>query len=226
MFAIQTEHIDVARVMAQFQEHTEFSGLVDADLDLQATGDTLDALRQSLSGRVDLSTRDGNVASRIGREFVVNLVDVAFKGSRAKKVPSIGCGIVELEIADGIVNVNTLFLKEKEISVTGSGQIDLVRGLYDLRLIPKTSNPGVLSFVPEVSVKGPLEDPEFYPMKRTLMTSFGSGLVSNAIKAAVNVVLPFRKRATERAVTEEDCRAGDTTLGGSRASRSVSPPAQ
>lgn len=218
----RSEDLNLARAVAQFRTNSDYSGLVDANLDLQATGDTLDALRQSLAGRFDVSTRDGNVASRIGREFVVDLLDVAFPRMRAKQVPSLGCAVAVLDIEEGIANVQTLFLKEKEISASGTGKIDLVHGLYDLRMFPATSNPGILGFVPEVLVKGPLEHPEFHPVPRTLVTSFGVGFLKNAFGAAGKILLPFRSRAAAKNVTSDDCRAARITASSGGKTQAVS----
>jgi hypothetical protein len=165
----------------------------------------LDALRQSLDGSFGVAVRDGNAASRIARQFVINLVTTVFRGLRPKKGPSIGCGVTQLEIEDGIATVHTLFLKEKEITAIGTGQIDFVHGRYDLRIVPKTTNPGIVSVAPAVNVKGPLEHPSFHPVKRTLMTSFGRGLVHNALKAGGTLLRPFHSRPAPMKVHEESC---------------------
>jgi len=210
---LKTTGMNLARVMSQFQKETDFSGFIDADVNLQASGGTLDALRQSLNGSFGVAVRDGNAASQIARAFVVNLVTAVFRGLRSKNVPSIGCGVIQLEIEDGIATVHTLLLKEKEIVVTGTGQIDLVRGLYDLRVVPTTTNPGIVSVVPEVNVRGPLNHPSFHSVKRTLVTSFGRGLLKNALKAGGTLLRPFRSRSNPMKEHEESCRLTSPGLG-------------
>lgn len=204
--ALHTEGIDLARLMSQCQKQTEYSGLVDADIDLAASGGTLDALRQSLAGSVAVSVRDGNVASRIGQQFVFTLIKVALPALRTKKVPSIGCTVADFAIEDGIATIGTLRLKDKEVSVTASGEIDLVHGLYDLRVAPTTTNPGIFGFVPEVLVTGNLDDPRFHAVKRTLATSFGNGLFKNALKAGGAILRPFRSKANAEVPGHDECR--------------------
>jgi uncharacterized protein involved in outer membrane biogenesis len=202
--ALKTRGADLTRVMAQFQEKTDFSGTVDADIGLQAVGGTVDALRQSLAGHVGVSVRDGNAASQIAREFVLNLAGAVLPGMKTKKLPSIGCGAVDLEIADGIATVRSFLLQEKEITVTGTGKVDLAGGVYDLRFVPTTTNPGILSVAPEVEVKGPLDAPSFHPIKRTLVTSFGRGLLQNVRKAGAALIGPRNSRATPQ--PQDACR--------------------
>ena len=168
--------------------------MLDADLSLEASGSTLDSLRRSLAGNVTASIHDGNTASRIAREFVVNLTAAVFPSWSEKKIPRIGCAILDLEIEDGIGSVGTLLLQEKNVRIIGTGQIDLAEGVYDLTMVPKVKNPGILSVAPEVLIKGPLDGPEFHPVKRTLVTSVGRGLMHNIYKGGKKLVLPLSER--------------------------------
>jgi len=196
---LQTNGLNIARLVSQFDEESNYSGIVDIELELHARGDNFDSHRQSLSGTIIASLRDGNAASRIAREFVVNLSEIVFPDIGSKKAPNIGCAIIALEIEDGIANIETLLLRGRKVGVVGTGEIDLVRGVYDLHVVPKMENPGFLSVAPEVHVTGPLDDPEFNAMKRTLITSFGRGLFQNAR----TLLFPFGKKTRGSA---EACR--------------------
>ena len=79
-------------------------------------------------------------------------------------------------------------------TVTGTGEVDFVRGVYDLELAPSTTNPGVVSMAPRVRVVGPLAEPQFKPVKRTLASSMGRGLLANARRAGGRLLRPFRSR--------------------------------
>ncbi len=190
----QTKALNIAQLISQFDDETEFSGILDVDLSLEASGSTLDSLRRSLAGNVTASMHDGNTASRIAREFVVNLTAAVFPSWSEKKIPRIGCAILDLEIEDGIGSVGTLLLQEKNVRIIGTGQIDLAEGVYDLTMVPKVKNPGILSVAPEVLIKGPLDGPEFHPVKRTLVTSVGRGLMHNIYKGGKKLVLPLSAR--------------------------------
>lgn len=203
---LQTRSLDIARLVSQFDEKTEYSGIIDGELELEAAGTTFDSIRRSLAGSIRVSMRDGNAASRITREFVVSLTDVVFPGFLTKKVPNIGCAIIDLEIEAGIASVRTLLLRGKEVGVIGTGEVDLVRGLYDLHIVPKTANPGILSVAPEVHVVGPLDNPQFIPEKRTLVTSFGRGLLHNAVKLGGALLFPFGRGSDKSGVSPNDCR--------------------
>jgi uncharacterized protein involved in outer membrane biogenesis len=196
---LRTNGLNIAGLVSQFREESNYSGILDIELELHARGDSFDSQRQSLAGTITASMRDGNAASRIAREFVVNLSEIVFPDIGSKKVPNIGCAVIALEIDDGIASVQTLLLRGKKVGVVGTGEIDLVRGVYDLHVVPKMENPGLLSVAPEVHVTGPLDDPKFTAMKRTLITSFGRGLFQNARA----FIFPFGRKTREAV---EPCR--------------------
>ncbi len=205
VLSVEATAIDLAVLMSQFEEDTEVAGLVDASVDLETRGRTPEALRAALAGRTRMVIRDGTVASKYGRMFVVNLGRAAFPTLRQRRAPRLGCTVVEFEIEDGIATVETILLEGDEVSVTGSGQVDLVRGVYDLRFIPTARNPGILSVAPQVDVRGPLADPVFRPVASTLATSLGRGLFSNARRAGVSVFRAFRSRDETIASGEATC---------------------
>jgi uncharacterized protein involved in outer membrane biogenesis len=204
---LQTSSLNIARVMSQFDEESDYSGTLDAELELEASGNSVDALRRSLAGSVTASLRDGNAASRVAREFIVNLTAIVFPDWLSRSVPSIGCAMLDLEIEHGIGNVRTLILRGKDVGVSGTGEVDLVDGVYDLYVVPKARKPGILSVAPEVRVTGPLDDPQFTSVKRTLVTSFGRGLWHNAFRAGKTLLFPFATGSEESDFSVEDCRA-------------------
>jgi uncharacterized protein involved in outer membrane biogenesis len=197
--------IDVGRVMAQFEEDTEFSGLVDLSIHLESAGRSMDALRAAVSGHARGVLRGGTAASKLGRRFTVDLASLVFPELRTREVPRIGCAIADFAIEDGEARVQTLLLREGEITVTGTGEIDLAEGVYHLRLTPSTTNPAILSVTPEVRVRGPLGDPEFRAVKRTLASSLIVGLGENARKAGMALLLPFGSRRATIERSEEAC---------------------
>jgi uncharacterized protein involved in outer membrane biogenesis len=215
--------IDIGRLMSQFEEQTEFSGLVDLSIDLHSSGRTADELRAKLSGRVDAVLRDGTAASAFARRFTVDLIRTVFPEITPRPVPRISCAIGDFAIEDGMASVETLLLREGEITVTGAGHVDLVEGVYHLHLTPSTTNPALLSVTPEVKVRGPLDAPEFRAVRRTLATSLLTGLGENARRAGMLLLRPFGSRKATIARSEAACnRVGaERTV---RAEESADPP--
>jgi uncharacterized protein involved in outer membrane biogenesis len=204
---VDARAIDLGRVMSQFDAEPDASGLIDLQLRLRSEGRTPDEILAALEGSTRLVLRDGSTASKYARRFVVNLTQLTFPTLRTRKAPRIGCAVAEFDLEAGVATVRTLLLEEGEITVTGSGEVDLVRGVYDLELEPTTTNPGVVSMAPRVRVVGALADPQFNPVKHTLASSMGRGLLANARRAGGQLLRPFRSRAESVDSAESACAA-------------------
>jgi uncharacterized protein involved in outer membrane biogenesis len=192
--AVDARAIDLGRVLAQFEAEPDASGLIDLRLKLRSEGRTQEEIVAALEGSTLFVLREGTTASKYARRFVLNLAHVAFPMLRPRKKPRLGCVVADFELEKGVATVRTFVVEEGEITVTGTGEVDLVRGVYDLELAPSTTNPGVVSMAPRVQVVGPLADPQFRPVKRTLASSMGRGLLANARRAGGQLLRPFRSR--------------------------------
>jgi hypothetical protein len=203
--ALDARAIDLGRVLAQFDAEPDASGLIDLRLKLRSEGRTQDEIVAALEGSTLLVLREGTTASKYAQMFILNLSHVAFPMLRPRKKPRVGCVVADFELERGVATARTLVIEEGEITVTGSGEVDFVRGVYDLELAPSTTNPGVVSMAPRVQVVGPLAEPEFRPVKRTLASSMGRGLFANARSAGGRLLRPFRSRDDTLASAEAVC---------------------
>ena len=122
------------------------------------------------------------VAGNIERDLAEKAQDLLNKKEQAKGARG-AFRLVQQRLGPLLAKADVM-LEEGEITITGSGEVDFVRGVYDLELEPSTTNPGIVSMAPRVQVGGPLADPQFRPVKRTLASSMGRGLLSNARRAA------------------------------------------
>jgi hypothetical protein len=100
------------------------------------------------------------------------------------------CFRAAVALEHGIASVDSFMLKGATETVYGSGKIDLVKGHYDLLLTPTTSQPGLLSVAAQVEVVGPLDDPQFRPVKRTIALSAARSLISTVLRPARAVLSP------------------------------------
>jgi len=191
--SVEAVGIAMDKILAQVDQNADDAGLLDIQLDLQAAGDTPAAIRSSLAGTASAVLHDGVVASTFARAFLIDLGEAVFRSFTRPKKPRIGCAAGKFRVDAGIARVETLMLEGNDVTVTGTGQIDLVRERFDLLLVPSALKRGMVSVSPSVQVVGPLAEPEFRPVKRTFATSLGRGVVQgvyNLAKQPIRVVLP------------------------------------
>jgi hypothetical protein len=184
----EIKQLDLTKLMAQFEEDTRFAGLIDTSFDLRSHGRTALDLRANLSGTLHAVQRGGTLALDYSRKFVTNMVKVSLPDLQFEAPPRLGCIGANFEIERGMLTVQKLVLAGDATTVWGEGRIDLVRGEYDLTLTPRALDPGLLSVAATVRVTGPLEEPRFSAVPRTIATSLVRGLFANMRRPAEPVV--------------------------------------
>ncbi len=150
----------------------EVSGTLSPSISVTASGHSLDELISTLNGQasfrivsgaiktLDLPAAFGKVAHAIlegwGRDERVSTSFDAFSAS--------------FTIADGIAATTNLILTSPALSLTGTGEIDLLRQAVDLKVDPRlpvagadAATPPRASFPVAIQVKGPWAAPRIYP---------------------------------------------------------------
>jgi len=185
--------VDLTRLMSQFQQETGYIGHVDLGVALESRGRTLGAILSQLEGRVEVLLRDGNLASRYGSKFVKEVARVSVPNFLPRAQTAVDCFVAAFAIDEGMAHVEMLRLGAPRVVVTGAGRVDLAHDAYSLRLTPKPRDPSLFSVAVMVDVTGPLADPNFTPVPRTLATSAARAVVSNALKPAGALLRPLQR---------------------------------
>ena len=193
---------DLAMALAQIVENPQGAGLVDANINLQSRGHSIDAIRSKLAGHVDVLMREGYAPTRLARAMELELLDAIIPFETAANIDRPSCFGVELEIEDGVARVESLVLRSSQVTVTGEGTMDIGRRRLDLRLTPTRTRPGLLGAAVAVKIEGPLSDPSITPLKRSIATSAVRGIFSNAMRPDNLLLRPFRD---EVVIDASDC---------------------
>jgi uncharacterized protein involved in outer membrane biogenesis len=203
----EVEEMDLTRLMSQLEEETDAAGLFFLSADLRSRGSTVREIRSNVSGHFQSMVRDGVLASGYARRFVANFVSLAFPSLLVPAAAPVSCARVELEIEGGLASVEKLLLQAPNVVVTGQGEIDIGRNALDLRLTPKVRDPGLLSVAVSVNVSGPITDPAYSSVRRTIATSVAEGLMRNAMRPARALMRPVRAAPETASACAEPLRA-------------------
>jgi uncharacterized protein involved in outer membrane biogenesis len=195
--------VNLTRLMSQLQQKTENAGRLDLAIDVESRGRSFDEIRSQLAGRIEGRLRDGTLASRYARKLMLELAHVSIPDFRPRSRFSIDCFAIALDIDEGVARVETLHVEAPRIIISGTGNADLAANAFNLRLTPKPRDPSLLSIAATVTVGGPITDPTFKPVRRSLATSGIRAVASNVWKPAGMVTRPFRKSKAENGT--DDC---------------------
>jgi len=197
---LEASGLDIGEWVRQLNVGGKRTGLANVLFDLRTRGRTTEEMRKNLDGYAGLSLRGAYLVSATVRRFVVNVATVAFPTMRTRDAEEgrVSCFRAEFDAAQGVATVRHLSLEGERELVTGVGRIDLGGDAYDLTLTPRTTNPALIGAAATVRVTGPLDDPKFSPVRRSLVTSAARGIFSNAMRPARAVLSPVVSRDNTR----------------------------
>ncbi len=211
---LDVKNADLTRLMSQLEEQTEFSGRLRLNADLRSRGRTAEAIGSNLNGKLTAVQSGGTFATRYAREFIFDFARVSIPKFRPSGPPPVGCTIIDLEIEDGLARVRNLLIDAPVVTVTGTGTVDFGGGGFDLRLASRIKDPGLVSMAATVKVTGPIADPQFTPVARSLAKSAVGGLFRNAMRPARALVSPLRGRG--KSPPENACSPAQLAAVGAR----------
>jgi len=190
---VEVNDVHLTPLLAQVRQTVEEAGMLDASIDVRSRGNHPVEIRSNLAGTVRLVGRDGALAGRYSSEFATNFATLAVPSILTGRAPRFGCVVIDFEIEGGVASAREFFLVSEQISVTGSGTVDLGADAFDLVLVPKVNNPGLVSLSTAVDVSGPLAAPVFSPRYSGIPRQAIRGFLSNVLAPGSALIKPFRR---------------------------------
>lgn len=123
---------------------------------LTGHGESAHAIASSLDGTASLTLGPGTIA---GKALQGELGEAAKLVSAAGDATKLSCGVIRLQIANGVAHPSPLVVETGEAVVNGAGAIDLGRETVDLKLTPRMTNASLANLAVPFRVAGPLTAP-------------------------------------------------------------------
>jgi uncharacterized protein involved in outer membrane biogenesis len=185
--------VHLTPLLAQVRQTVAEAGLLDGSIDVRSHGENAPQIRSNLAGSVRLVGLDGTLAGSYAGEFATNFAVLAVPSILTGRAPRFGCIVADFEIEGGVAQVRELFLESEKISVAGSGSVDIGGDAFDIMLVPKVHEPGLVSLSAAVVVSGPLADPVFSPQYTSMPMQAVRGFMSNLLAPGSKLIRPFQK---------------------------------
>jgi uncharacterized protein involved in outer membrane biogenesis len=190
---VDAEDVHLTPLLVQVRQIVEEAGMLSASIDVHTRGNHPAELRSNLAGNVRFVARDGRLAGHYASAFATNFAVLAVPSILTGRTPRFGCIVADFGIEDGVATARELLLESEKVSVVGAGTVDIGADAFDLTLIPKVHEPGLVSLAAAVKVTGPLADPVFSPQYASMPLQAVRGFVSNLLAPGTALIKPFRK---------------------------------
>lgn len=163
MFENEVIKLDYDRLMAILGTKEYARGEMDAKVELNGSGESIREMMASLDGSIRMTTVDGELNSeslKLLSKDIVSVIPFTDTSNRQK----INCGVVQMNIKDGIASTHSMVINTGAISALGTGDIDLTDETLSLYVAPRTQRTSFIdiALVP-VNITGPLNNPSVRP---------------------------------------------------------------
>lgn len=135
-------------------------GEINGQLDLSGRGDSVGSMLATSDGRVGLVVVDGEISKLLMEKLGLHLLEILQLSLTGDKTVKLNCGVADLGVKAGVMEVNAMALDTEVSTIIGSGRIDLRRETLDLTLVPKTRATSPVALRSPIHVKGTFSNPD------------------------------------------------------------------
>jgi len=154
------ENIDLGIFLQDIRAREIYEGRFDLALDLRSRGNSVREVMANLNGQLSAfvsAARIPQVSIPLTKTGII--FDVLPWLQRREDV-IVNCAISHMQAANGIVDINLLYLDSAQMTMVGGGTIDLRAEQLDLRLSPRPKRRKILAHNIDVILRGPFIDPQ------------------------------------------------------------------
>jgi AsmA protein len=154
------------KFFAQFIGLDWLTGTTSLQASLAGSGHNQQEIMSSLQGTFSISVLKGDIRGIDIVDSVSKVSGAILKGwaNTADKLTSFNSASATFSIEDGIATSTNIALESPQVSLSGSGEVDMLRRAVDLKFDPRLVTGDNMAGLPvQIAVKGPWASPKIYP---------------------------------------------------------------
>jgi uncharacterized protein involved in outer membrane biogenesis len=132
--------LELAGVLEKMGIKDKVEGLVDADIDIKGSGNSIASIMGGLNGYSIVAVSNGVVSNKyinmLGSDFSKGVMRLLNPGSESKDYTTIKCLVNRFDVRNGIAEGTVLVADTELMSVEGEGDINLKTEVMNISLIP------------------------------------------------------------------------------------------
>ncbi len=191
--AFKADNLDYGAMLEHLEITDLLEGRMDVDFLLSGHGATRETFLRRAQGHLVLSGGQGKIASRQLDLWAGDLTRVMLSERwREKSETEINCVKVSVAMENGLATAESMLLDTKDVTVGGTGTLDLPTEKLDVILQPAPKEPSLVSLASPARIHGTLRRPQFTRTKlpATRRSTVASGLLAGLVNPAF-LVLAF-----------------------------------
>ena len=153
------DDLDLGDLLGQMEANVPLDGELDMLLNVQAVGQSLDELADSLSGDIDLAIERGAIRTGLFAFTALDLGSWMFARSTRRGYSELNCFIARFDIVNGEAKSVTLMLDTRNVRMLGDGVIELDDERLKIDFTPRAKRRSLIKLTTPFSIEGPLSGP-------------------------------------------------------------------
>jgi uncharacterized protein involved in outer membrane biogenesis len=154
----QIENFDYGVFARRIKPDTDMAGKFSVDVDLASQGEALSLIDDNANGYFDFVIWPETLRSGIFDLWTTNLFFAVLPVLNLQTQSKVNCLVGRLDVKDGVMKPNLLFMDTTRTQVKGKGTINFRTERIKLRLMPRSKRPKFFSLSTPVVVEGSFAD--------------------------------------------------------------------
>ncbi|HEX5341831.1 MAG TPA: AsmA family protein [Duganella sp.] len=185
-------------------------GEINADLALNATGNSVASLLGASNGELKGVVSEGSVSKLLLEAMGLNIGSVVLTKLVGDKQVKLNCMVTDFAVTNGVMKSRLFVVDTSEARIDIGGTVNLGNEKLDLTLRPDAKSMRVLSLRAPIYVRGTFKEPDLSVDKGTLALRAG-GALALAVVAPVAAIVPLVSTAPGET---SECKALIAQAGG------------
>jgi uncharacterized protein involved in outer membrane biogenesis len=158
--SLEADNVDLGTLLSQVSVEVPLDGQTDVVLNLEAEGDSRQALTASLQGDVGMAVARGQISTSLLDLAAEDFTTWLFARSTRAGYSDLNCFIARFKIQNGLAKSEQLLLDTTNVLATGKGKIDLRDQTIDIKVDPQPKKSHLIDLTSPFEIQGPLASPE------------------------------------------------------------------
>ena len=157
--ALKVDKMQLAKLFPTVKEAQASLGNLGGAVDLKGSGNSVKDMLGTSNGKIALYMDGGRISRTIMELIALDIWNVARLKLQGDEPIDIRCAIADLDVKDGIANINAMVIDTSVVNVQVGGWVNLKTEEMNLRIQPEPKNASVASLNSPIDVRGTFSEP-------------------------------------------------------------------
>jgi uncharacterized protein involved in outer membrane biogenesis len=187
---MRVDKLQLAKLFPTVKEAQASLGNLGGAIDLKGKGISVKEMLGTSNGKIALYMDGGRISRTLMEIVALDLWDVArLKLSGDQTTVEIRCAIADLDVKDGMANINAMIIDTSVVNVQVGGWVNLKTEEMNLRIEPKPKDKSIASLNSPLHVRGTFSQPRVAPDAK--MVARGVGAIVMGVLNPLLAVIPL-----------------------------------